>query len=66
VLPTIKLLDEIERQPKTFSYKMLLLIEMAELADSAGRVPLRSLAERFREFFVAFLRERGGSQPKPR
>ena len=26
---------------------------MAELADTAGRVPLRSLAERFQEFFVA-------------
>jgi hypothetical protein len=34
-------------------YKMLLLIAMAELANTDGRVPLRSLAGRFQEFFVA-------------
>jgi len=54
VLPenTYQLLYEIEKQPMTMSYKMLLLIFMAELADSNGRASLRSLAERFQEFFV--------------
>ena len=33
-------------------YKMLLLMLMAELPDSEGRIPLRMLAERFQEFFV--------------
>jgi hypothetical protein len=36
----------------TMCYKMLLLMLMAELADSEGRVPLRTLAERFQEFFA--------------
>ena len=47
-----ELLYEIERQPMTLCYKMLLLIFMAELADSFGQVALSSLAHRFREFFV--------------
>lgn len=51
--PTYELLYEIERQPMTLCYKMLLLIFMAELADSLGQVPLTSLAHRFRDFFVA-------------
>ena len=49
---TYELLYEIEKQPMTFSYKMLLLVFMAELADSDGRVSLRALAERFQYFFV--------------
>lgn len=50
---TYELLYEIEMQPMTLCYKMLLLIAMSELADSTGRVPLGALAERFREFFVS-------------
>jgi hypothetical protein len=55
VLPpeTCQLLYEIETQRMVLSYKMLLLISMAELADADGRVPLTILAERFRDFFVA-------------
>ena len=49
---TYELLYEIEKQPMTYSYKMLLLAFMAEEADRTGRVPLRRLAERFQEFFV--------------
>lgn len=50
---TYGLLYEIEKQPMTLCYKMLLLIAMADLADTDGMVSLRSLAERFQEFFVA-------------
>lgn len=49
---TYALLYEIETQPMTLCYKMLLLMFMAELADSDGRVPLKSLALRFQQFFV--------------
>lgn len=49
---TYELLYEIEQQQMTLCYKMVLLIAMAELADETGKVPLRSLAERFQEFFV--------------
>ena len=49
---TYELLYEIEMHPMTMSYKMLLLIFMAELIDSEGRVLLRLLAERFQQFFV--------------
>lgn len=49
---TYELLYEIEKQPMTMSYKMLLLIFMTELTDSTGRVSIRSLAERFQQFFV--------------
>lgn len=49
---TYELLYEIEFHPMTMSYKMLLLIFMAELASPEGRVSLRLLAERFQEFFV--------------
>lgn len=41
----------IEMQEMTLCYKMLLLTEMAELADSNGRVPVSTLAERFKAFF---------------
>lgn len=49
---TYELLYEIEMQPMTMSYKMLLLMFMAELADSEGRISVRSLAEQFQYFFV--------------
>ena len=49
---TYELLYEIERQPMTMSYKMLLLMFMTELADSDLKVPLRSLAEAFQQFFL--------------
>ncbi len=49
---TYELLFEIEKQPMTMSYKMLLLIYMAELADSEGRISVRKLAEKFQEYFV--------------
>ncbi len=54
VLPpsTYELLYEIEMQQMTMSYKMLLLMFMAEMADAVGRVSTRQLAERFQEFFV--------------
>jgi hypothetical protein len=49
---THDLLYEIEMQPMTFCYKMLLLMFMTELTDLDGRAPLRSLAERFQSFFI--------------
>jgi hypothetical protein len=49
---TYELLYEIEMQAMTMSYKMLLLMFMAEMADADGRVLLRFLAERFQYFFV--------------
>jgi Endonuclease NucS len=49
---TYELLYEIEKQPMTMSYKMLLLMLMSELADSDGRVPLPALADGFHRFFV--------------
>jgi hypothetical protein len=49
---TYELLYEIERHPMTLSYKMLLLIFMAELADQEGRVSVPALAEQFQQFFV--------------
>jgi hypothetical protein len=42
---------EIDGQPMALCYKMLLLIEMADLADANGSVPLAVLAERFSTFF---------------
>lgn len=47
-----EILFEIEQQHMTLCYKMLLLIYMAKLANEQGRVALRSLAEKFQEFFV--------------
>jgi hypothetical protein len=49
---TYELLYDIETQPMTLCYKMLLLEGMCELTNDTGRVPLESLAERFQEFFV--------------
>jgi len=45
-------LYDIEKERMTLSYKMLLLVSLAEGADSAGRISLRSIAERFQSFFV--------------
>jgi len=50
---TYEFLYEIEQQPMTLCYKVLLLLLMAELTDADGRVPLRALGERFQEFFIA-------------
>jgi hypothetical protein len=47
-----QVLFEIEQQPMTMCYKMLLLEMMADLSDSEGRVPIRKLAEGFQEFFL--------------
>ena len=49
---TASLLYEIEMQPMTLCYKMLLLLFMVDLTDLDGSVPLRLLAERFQSFFV--------------
>jgi hypothetical protein len=46
-----ELLFDIERQRMTMCYKMLLLIEMVDNADSQGRVPLDLLARKFQSFF---------------
>lgn len=50
---TYELLYEIEKQPMTLCYKMLLLTFMAEHSDSEGRVALKLLAEHFQSFFVS-------------
>jgi hypothetical protein len=49
---TYELLYEIEMQSMTMSYKMLLLMFMADMADSEGRVSIRPLAEQFQCFFL--------------
>ena len=59
---TYELLYEIEKQPMAYSYKMLLLMLMAELADCHGRVSTSTLAGRFQEFFVR--RSLEGKQPE--
>jgi hypothetical protein len=46
-----ELLYEIQRQPMTLCYKMLLVIEMVDRADSNGRVPIDVLAQSFSTFF---------------
>jgi hypothetical protein len=46
------ILYDIERERMTLSYKMLLLVSLAEGADSSGRISLRDMAERFQSFFV--------------
>jgi len=46
------ILFDIETQRMTMCYKMLLLMFMCDLADDAGLLPLRILAERFQEFFL--------------
>ncbi len=45
------ILYDIERERMTLSYKMLLLLFLAEAADTNG-VSLRAMAERFQSFFV--------------
>ncbi|MGA9507819.1 MAG: endonuclease NucS domain-containing protein [Candidatus Sulfotelmatobacter sp.] len=49
---TYDILYDIERERMTLSYKMLLLLFLAEGADASGRVSLRTMAERFQSFFV--------------
>lgn len=46
------ILYDIEKERMTLSYKMLLLLFLAESADPSGRVSLRTMAERFQSFFV--------------
>lgn len=46
------ILYDIEKERMTLSYKMLLLLFLAEAADESGRVSLRAMAERFQSFFV--------------
>jgi hypothetical protein len=46
------IIHQIEMQEMTLCYKMLLLTEMAELADPNGRVPMLILAENFKAFFA--------------
>ncbi len=50
---TYELLYEIEITPMTMCYKMLLLMFMADMVDGDGRVSVRDLATRFKQFFVA-------------
>lgn len=52
-LSSHSIIYQIDSEPMTLCYKMLLLTEMAELADSGGRVPLSKLAERFKVFFTS-------------
>jgi hypothetical protein len=47
-----EILYDIENHRMTLSYKMLLLMYMAELAEGEGRVSLRQIAEKFQSFFV--------------
>ena len=46
------ILYDIEKERMTLSYKMLLLLFLAESADASGRVSLQTMAERFQSFFV--------------
>ena len=46
-----ELLFEVERQRMTMCYKMLLLIEMIDSADSEGRTSVDLLATKFQSFF---------------
>jgi len=46
------ILYDIEKERMALSYKMLLLVFLAEGADSAGKMSLRDMAERFQSFFV--------------
>ena len=49
---TYEILYDIEKERMTLSYKMLLLLFLAEGADVRGRVSLRTIAERFQSFFL--------------
>jgi len=52
-----ELLFEVERQRMTMCYKMLLLVEMIDNADSEGRVAIELLAGRFQTFFKTRIAE---------
>jgi len=58
------LLQQIRQETMTFSYKMILIDLLAEMADENGRVPLHSLAVRFSEFFKS-RRIAGKAQENP-
>ncbi len=47
-----QLLEELFRDPLSDSLRMLILRDMALIADDAGRAPLATLAQRFRNFFA--------------
>jgi endonuclease NucS-like protein len=50
-----ELLYSVETQPMTMCYKMLLLLEMIDGADSNGRVPVDTIALKFKSFFQSRL-----------
>jgi Endonuclease NucS len=50
--PMYAVLYDIEKERMTLSYKMLLLLFLAEGSDAHGRVSLRDMAERFQYFFL--------------
>jgi Endonuclease NucS C-terminal domain len=62
---TREIIHQIEMHEMTLCYKMLLLTEMAELADHDGRVPVKLLAERFKTFFARRVLE-GKSEENPK
>lgn len=45
------LLDSLFREPMSDCLRMLILRDMALIADDAGRAPIATLAQRFRNFF---------------
>jgi hypothetical protein len=59
-----ELLFEVERQRMTMCYKMLLLIEVIDNADSDGRISVEVLARKFRSFFQARLAQ-GKAEENP-
>jgi hypothetical protein len=46
------ILYDIEKERMTLSYKMLLLLFLAEGSDASGKVSLHTMAERFQSFFA--------------
>jgi len=59
-----ELLYAVEIQPMTMCYKMLLLLEMIDLADPNGRVSLDAIAIKFKNFFRARLAD-GKAEENP-
>lgn len=47
-----EVLFDIEKDRMTLSYKMLLLVFLAEMSDGRSAVAVRAIAEKFQEFFV--------------
>jgi len=60
-----ELLYAVEMQPMTMCYKMLLLLELIDGADSAGRVPIDLIAIKFNNFFQSRLAE-GKAEENPK